>query len=467
VRIGLRVLSNPAWTGGVNYVLNIARMLAALPQGERPDEVVFLPWNPAGHAIAEQHADLADRIVPFTEAGSLGLDFVYPATQLAEAPFGAPWAGWIPDWQHIHLPEMFGERELARRLIQYRILAQRPAVTVLSSRMALEDTRAVCGEETAELRILHFPAIFEPEVYARSPGRIADARARHGAPERYLVICNQFWLHKNHLVAFEALRHTRQDVRLVMTGEIDDERWPDYAARIRALMDDPQVGRRVTITGRIDRDDQIDLMLGAMGFLQPSRFEGWSTFVEEARALGKPMLLSDFPVHREQSPPGGAFFDPGDPEALAARLDAWFAKPPAPTPPAEAEARHQAYVLDCARSFMDIARLARSGFRPERHDPKPIAAAAAGEVEADVAAGRLSAEDEVVFQAAVRQLFRDYPEELAGLALLLDNPACPMGARGRKLLIDPVLAKLDPDQKKRFDRAVSEIRLRPWRRGWP
>lgn len=449
MRIGLRVLSNPAWTGGINYVLNIARMLAALPEGERPDEVVFLPWNPAGQVIAEQHAALADRIVPFTEAGRLGLDFVYPATQLAEAPFGAPWAGWIPDWQHIHLPEMFGERELARRLIQYRILAQSLPVAVLSSRMALDDTRALYGDETAELRILHFPAIFEPEVYARSPERIAATRARLGAPERYLVICNQFWLHKNHLVAFEALRHVREDVRLVMTGEIDDERWPDYAARIRALMADPEVARRVTITGRIDRDDQIDLMLGAEGFLQPSRFEGWSTFVEEARALGKPMLLSDFPVHREQSPPGGVFFDPGDPQALASRLDDWFTSPPPATALAEAEARHQAYVLDCARAFMDIARTTRARFRPGLHDPKPIAAAAFEQVRADLEAGRpgLTPDDEAAFQAALRQLFRDYPEELAGLARLLEPPA-------RKLLIDPVLAKLDPAARERFMAAL-------------
>jgi glycosyltransferase involved in cell wall biosynthesis len=448
-------LSNPAWTGGINYVLNIARMLRALPEGERPQEVVFLPWNAAGEAIAEQHGGLVDRIAPFREAGELGLDFVYPATQLAEAPFGAPWAGWIPDWQHIHLPDMFGERELARRFIQYRILAQRCAVTVLSSQMALADTRSQCGETAADLRILHFPALFEPEVYERTPERIAATGARLGAPDRYLVICNQFWLHKNHLVAFEALRHVRQDVRLVMTGEIDDERWPDYAGRIRALMADPEVARRVTITGRIDRDDQIDLMLGAQGFLQPSRFEGWSTFVEEARALGKPILLSDFPVHREQSPESAVFFDPADPVALAGLLDAWCAAPPPVAPLAEARARHAGYVTACARSFMDIARATRAAWRPERHDPKPVAAAAVAEVHADVEAGRhgLTAEDETVFQAAVRQLFREHPEDLAGLAALVEAPAYPLGARGRKLLIDPVLAKMDAAQRERFDHA--------------
>jgi hypothetical protein len=36
--------------------------------------------------------------------------------------------------------------------------------------------------------------------------------------------------------------------------------------------------------------------------LQPSRYEGWSTAVEDAKALGKIILVSDLTVHREQLP---------------------------------------------------------------------------------------------------------------------------------------------------------------------
>jgi glycosyltransferase involved in cell wall biosynthesis len=54
--------------------------------------------------------------------------------------------------------------------------------------------------------------------------------------------------------------------------------------------------------------------------LNPSLFEGWSTTVEEAKSSGKRVLLSDIPRHREQEARSGQFFDPRDPEALAAAL---------------------------------------------------------------------------------------------------------------------------------------------------
>ena len=117
MRIGLRIFYNPAWMGGVNYVLNIARMLRTLPSGEQP-HITFLTSAPQAEEIAAEHAGLADEIAPFANAASLNLDFVYPATQLPEAPFGAPWAGWIPDWQCQHYPELFPPEEQAVPSVQ-------------------------------------------------------------------------------------------------------------------------------------------------------------------------------------------------------------------------------------------------------------------------------------------------------------------------------------------------------------
>jgi len=36
--------------------------------------------------------------------------------------------------------------------------------------------------------------------------------------------------------------------------------------------------------------------------------------MEEARTLGKTIVLSDIPVHREQAPHQGVYFDPHEPE---------------------------------------------------------------------------------------------------------------------------------------------------------
>lgn len=34
--------------------------------------------------------------------------------------------------------------------------------------------------------------------------------------------------------------------------------------------------------------------------VQPSRFEGWSTVIEDAKALGRPIIATDIAVHQEQ-----------------------------------------------------------------------------------------------------------------------------------------------------------------------
>ena len=61
--------------------------------------------------------------------------------------------------------------------------------------------------------------------------------------------------------------------------------------------------------------------------LNPSRFEGWSTPVEEAKALGTPMALSGLGVHREQVGEAAIFFDAHDADACAEALRAVMAGP--------------------------------------------------------------------------------------------------------------------------------------------
>jgi hypothetical protein len=51
------------------------------------------------------------------------------------------------------------------------------------------------------------------------------------------------------------------------------------------------------------------------------RFEGWGISIDEARTVGKRVLLSDIPTHREQDPPLAVYFDVADRGDLEARLD--------------------------------------------------------------------------------------------------------------------------------------------------
>ena len=62
-------------------------------------------------------------------------------------------------------------------------------------------------------------------------------------------------------------------------------------------------------------------MRGAVAIVNPSLSEGWSTNVEEARALGVPMVLSDIAVHREQAGDRAVFFDADSAIAAAGAME--------------------------------------------------------------------------------------------------------------------------------------------------
>ena len=57
-----------------------------------------------------------------------------------------------------------------------------------------------------------------------------------------------------------------------------------------------------------------------MALINPSRFEGWSTTVEEAKSFGVPLILSDIDVHHEQAGEAARYFGLDDPATLADAL---------------------------------------------------------------------------------------------------------------------------------------------------
>jgi len=62
-------------------------------------------------------------------------------------------------------------------------------------------------------------------------------------------------------------------------------------------------------------------MRNSQAVVQPSFFEGWSTVIEDARSLQVPVVASNIPVNIEQLGDEGTFFDPNNPEDLAALIN--------------------------------------------------------------------------------------------------------------------------------------------------
>jgi glycosyltransferase involved in cell wall biosynthesis len=175
------------------------------------------------------------------------------------------------------------------------------------------------------------------------------------------VVCNQFWQHKNHLVVLKALELLRRRgvfPSVVCTGELKDYRNPEYTRMIAELIAPFQKDGQIRMLGLVPRRRQIELLRRALAVIQPSLFEGWSTVVEDARVLGRPCLLSDFPVHREQNPPGSRFFTPNSPESLAELMaEEWRHAQPGPDKRTEAEARirSERRIREVGEVFLQIA----------------------------------------------------------------------------------------------------------------
>jgi glycosyltransferase involved in cell wall biosynthesis len=381
--IGLEMFSAKEWIGGAIYLRNLVYTLAALPPTEQPQlrllyddlaqpdlvddlrNFAFVDPHVAHHRVGTKNFRLGHRawgavgprtswLFPAGESGELHI--VYPG-------FGPPVPGavhmhWIPDFQHLVLPEFFSTEECKRRTSAFAAIAAKRTMLVLSSQAALSDFQRFFPDAVVTPRIWSFCSVFsERERGGRDP------LTTYQLPDKFAYIANQFWRHKDHttvLVALARLRQRGLEIPLVCTGLERDVRAPGYFDELMSLAVELGVSDQVRTLGMVPRADQIEIFRHAALVVQPSLFEGWSTVVEDAKAVAAPMLLSDLAVHREQTVGMQRTwtFRPRDPDALASRLaKIWPTLPRRPIP-AEEEAvaiEHQKRVLEAGRQFVVAA----------------------------------------------------------------------------------------------------------------
>jgi glycosyltransferase involved in cell wall biosynthesis len=147
-----------------------------------------------------------------------------------------------------------------------------------------------------------------------------DLETKYRKYNKYFFLPSQFWKHKNHKIVFEAVKLLKDrgcNLTVLCSGSTDDYRNKSHIKDLLEFIRKNNLGENIHILGMINSIDLFYLMRNSVSVLNPSLFEGWSTTVEEAKSLGKNMVLSDISVHREQNPPGSIFFNPRDAEGLA------------------------------------------------------------------------------------------------------------------------------------------------------
>ena len=238
---------------------------------------------------------------------------------------------WVPDLQFMHLPHLWNEKGLMQ---QKKVFKQRlilSDVAVNSSYDGEKDSLDYVPE--AKTSVIRPVYQVSDEVYNNSESTISYLEKKYNFKGKYFYLPNQFWTHKNHMVVFKALSVLKSkgiEVVVLCSGLMDHADAPErghteYMENIHKYILDNKLGDNLKLLGLIDYEDVLKLGRYSISIINSSFFEGWSTTVEEAKSIGKNVILSNLDIHLEQDPPGAVFFDPTDHNELAKILeDKWL-----------------------------------------------------------------------------------------------------------------------------------------------
>jgi len=258
---------------------------------------------------------------------------------------------WLYDFQFLHLPELWTKGQIKWATQWYQAACRNCDAVLVSSASALNDLNGFAPFGTHVRGVLHF--VSNPITLEGLPS-LEELQNLYSIKDRYFYLPNQFWQNKNHQLVVDALAilrdSARDGVQVVCTGKTFDGRRPHFFDRLMQHVNELGLSDHFRVLGIVPLPHAQALMLHSRAVINPSKFEGWSTSVEEAKTMGKPILLSKIDVHLEQNPPLGVFFDPESPSQLADLLCQIHSGSPIDLKPSHAlasyEERLQRYGLD-------------------------------------------------------------------------------------------------------------------------
>ena len=225
---------------------------------------------------------------------------------------------WIPDFQHIHLPQMFSKKEIENRDKSFIQIIKESDVVVLSSFDALTDLKNFSSEYQNKARVLQFVSQPNSRYFELNENDKNNVLKKYDIKDEFFYMPNQFWKHKNHMTVFTAINELKKDgiqICVVCTGHLADYRNKTYIDEIKNFIKINNLEKNIKLLGLVEYEDVFALIKFSKAVINPSLFEGWSSTVEECKSVEKNMILSDLDVHKEQYP-NATFFERNSVESL-------------------------------------------------------------------------------------------------------------------------------------------------------
>jgi hypothetical protein len=226
---------------------------------------------------------------------------------------------WKADFQENYYPQYFVQEEINWVKDFFNHLKKdASSPLVLSSNDAFHDYNKF------------YPNVKNPVLLFRFISHVAenldfsklnDIKQKFNITKPYFIVCNQYWPHKNHIVVLKALHQLKQNgilnFQFVFTGKTSSIRGNNYFKELQQYILENNLHNDIVITDFVDRENQLILMKKAIAIVQPTTFEGWSTVIEDGKALNQYVVASNIAVNIEQIEDNVSFFNPQDSNQLA------------------------------------------------------------------------------------------------------------------------------------------------------
>jgi glycosyltransferase involved in cell wall biosynthesis len=202
----------------------------------------------------------------------------------------------VLDIQHEVYPRFFSRSELAYRKLVYGWTVRRSQIVITISeheRGVLIDRLGMASEKIRVIYLAVDHETFKPGSEQREP---------------FLLYPANNWPHKNHERLFEAfalLRRERPELRLVLTGSGHER---------------SQLPEGVQALGHVPLTELASLYRRASCLVFPSLYEGFGQSPLEALASGCPVAVSRVASLPEICGGAARYFDPTEPEEIAATV---------------------------------------------------------------------------------------------------------------------------------------------------
>jgi glycosyltransferase involved in cell wall biosynthesis len=345
-QLGLFFSYNENWIGGTYYILNLVHALNLLEDDVKPFITIIGNCESDYEYIKKESSypylaflqnksgkTLWRKVINAFSLRILKRELISPKLQdkfdlLFPAFAGSEYLSliddtkkidWIPDFQDFHLPQLYTpktlvevrQRNLAKAYLSNRI--------VLSSEDAAKDFRLQYPDSKAEVHVVPF-SVTHPDF---SNLNFDNVRTKYQITGDYFYAPNQYWVHKNHQLVIKAvkkLKDNNKNILVLFSGKEWDPRNPEYVPMLKKQVEELGLHDNIRFLGFLDRNEQLLIMKNAKAIIQPSLFEGWSTVIEDAKALNKFVFAANLAVNKEQLAENVVFFDPSNVSELAEKL---------------------------------------------------------------------------------------------------------------------------------------------------